>query len=101
MADYSIAKMVIPNKDTAQIECFFTRKNNDVYCIMPSYNNTLTLKNIKLPAAAKASVPGAKHQCTWKQQGNNVVINLSAIQAGDISSPGIIVIKRWLMHCLK
>jgi alpha-L-fucosidase len=93
MADYSIAKMVIPNRDTAHIECFFTQKNNDLYCILPSYKNSITLKNIKLPVVAKAIVLGAKHNCNWKQNGNNVVINLSAIQAGDISSSGITVIK--------
>jgi alpha-L-fucosidase len=93
MADYSVAKMVTPNKDTAHIECFFTQKNKDLYCIMPSYSTSLTLKNIQLPAAAKVSVLGAKHNCTLKQQGKNIIIDLSAMQAGDISSSGITVIK--------
>jgi alpha-L-fucosidase len=64
-----------------------------LYCILPFYKNSITLKNIKLPVVAKASVPGTKHNCKWKQQGKNVIVDLSAIQAGDISSSGVLAIK--------
>lgn len=93
MAGYSIAKMVVPKKDTANVECFFTRKNKDLYCILPAYQSKFILKNMKLPAATKASVLGATNKCTWKQEGNNIVIDLTAINATDISKQGIFVIK--------
>lgn len=93
MADYSIAKMVLPKNDTAHVECFFTTKNKDLYCIILSYQTQLVLKNLKLPAASKAIVLGAANKCSWKQQGKNVEINLSAIMPTDISRSGIFVIK--------
>ncbi len=55
MAGYNIAKMIIPQKDTAYVECFFTRKNKDLYCILPFYKSKFVLKNIKLPASAKSN----------------------------------------------
>jgi alpha-L-fucosidase len=93
MADYSIAKMIVAKKDTASIECFFTQKNKDIFCIIPSYRSKLLLKDIKLPASAKASLLGAPTNIGWKQQGSNVMIDLSAIKPGDISPSGIFVIK--------
>lgn len=93
MADYSIAKMVIPKKDTAHIECFFTQKNKDLYCIIPFYRSKIILKNITFPVIARTTVLGVKNACTWKQQGNNVLIDLMGIKPGDISASGIFVIK--------
>ena len=93
MADYSVAKMVVSKKDTASIECFFTKKNKDLFCIVPSYRQKLLLKDIKLPVSVKASLLGASTNIGCKQQGNNVMIDLSAIKPGDISSSGIFVVK--------
>ena len=58
MAGYSISKMVVPVKDTANIECFFTRKNKDLYCILPSYRPGFELKNISPAATTKLTVLG-------------------------------------------
>jgi alpha-L-fucosidase len=93
MADYSIAKMVIPRKDSAYVECFFTKKNKDLFCILPSYSSNLKLKNIKFSPLVKASVLGSSKVIPWKQQGMNVLIDLSAIKPGDISPTGVFVIK--------
>ena len=93
MAGYSIAKMVVPRKDSAYVECFFTQKKKDLFCIVPSYQPQLILKDIKLPVSAKLSLLGSSKNIVWKQQGNNVSINLSNIKPGDISSSGIFVIK--------
>ena len=93
MAGYSIAKMIAPKKDSAYVECFFTKKGKDLYCILPFYQSKFTLKNIKLPASAKATIAGATHTCSWKQKGNDVEIDLSAINANDISKQGIFAIR--------
>jgi alpha-L-fucosidase len=93
MAGYSISKMVVPVKDTASIECFFTRKNKDLYCIIPSYRSGITVKNLTLPAAAGIMVLGTEKKIPWKQQGKNLMIDLSALRPGDISEKGIFVIK--------
>jgi alpha-L-fucosidase len=93
MAGYSISKMVVPNKDTASIECFFTRKNRDLFCIIPAYRSGLTLKNIVLPAQSTLSVLGSSKNIPWKQQGKNVLIDLSALRPGDVSEKSVFVIK--------
>jgi len=93
MADYGAAKMVIPRKDTASIECFFTKKDQAVYCIVPFYRPTLFLKNITTLPGSKAVVLGTSKSLRWKQQGGDTDIDLSSIAPGDISSSGIFVIK--------
>jgi alpha-L-fucosidase len=75
------------------VECFFTKKGNNLYCILPFYQSKFTLKNLKLPASAKATIPGAKNTCSWKQKGNDVELDLSAITANDISKQGIFAIR--------
>jgi len=93
MANYSIAKMVVAKKDTANIECFFTQKNKDLYCIVPSYRSQIILKDISLPSSAKVALLGSSTAITFTQQGKSVLIDLSQIKPGDISSSGIFVIK--------
>ncbi len=93
MAGYSISKMVVPNKDTASIECFFTRKNKDLYCIIPFYQSALTLKNISIPLSSKISLLGTSKNILWKQQGKDVRIDLSNLRPGDVSEKGVFVVK--------
>lgn len=93
MASYSAAKMVIPNKDTAYVQCFFTQKNKDLYCIMPAYQQQLKLNNTKLFAKTVVSVLGTSKKITAKQTGKDVIIDLSALRPGDISSSDVFVIK--------
>jgi alpha-L-fucosidase len=93
MAGYSISKMVVPVKDTASIECFFTRKNKDLYCILPSYRPTFVLMNISLAPNSKLTVLGTSKNILWKQQGKDVILDLSAIRPGDIDRNNVFVIK--------
>jgi hypothetical protein len=41
---------------------------------------------------------GSKHQPTWKRKGKNIVVDLSSLKPGDISSAGIFVIKMTNTH---
>ncbi len=93
MASYSAAKMVIPNKDTAYVQCFFTQKKKDLYCIMPSYQQQLKLNNTKLFAGTTVSVLGISKKIPAKQMGKDVIIDLSALRPGDISASGVFTIK--------
>jgi alpha-L-fucosidase len=93
MADYSIAKMVIPKKDTASVECFFTKKNKDLYCIVPSYREKLTLKNFAVKPNSKVTLVGSGKIITAKKEGINWVIDFSSIRPNEISPSGIFVIK--------
>ena len=93
MAAYKVANLVVPKKDTAYIEAFFTKKENDVYCILPSYRTSITIKNLKLPTTTQTTILGSNVKCTWKQKGKDVFIDLSHLRPGDISPTGIFVIK--------
>ncbi len=93
MSNYNVAKLVIPQKDSAYIETFFTKKGNDIYCIIPSYRNNITIRDVKLPSNAIASVLGANVTCKWKQKGKDVVIDLTGLKPNSISSSGIFVVK--------
>jgi alpha-L-fucosidase len=93
MAGYSISKMVVPVKDTANIECFFTRKNKDLYCILPSYRPGFELKNISPGTTTKLTVLGTSKNIPWKQHGKNVMIDLSALRPGEIDRNNVFVIK--------
>ena len=93
MAAYNVAKLVVPQKDSAYIETFFTKKGNDIYCIVPSYRNTLTVRDLKLASSATATVLGADVKTSWKQKGKDVVIDLTTLRPNSISSSGIFVVK--------
>jgi alpha-L-fucosidase len=93
MAAYKVANLVVPKKDTAYIKAFFTKKENDVYCILPSYRTSITIKNLKLPTTTQTTILGSNVKCTWKQKGKDVFIDLSHLRPGDISPTGIFVIK--------
>jgi len=93
MSNYRVADLVIPHKDSAYIESFFTKKGKDFYCILPSYKKSITLKNVQLPVNTEASILGSPAKIVWKQKGKNVLINLSRLQPGDISNMGIFIIK--------
>jgi alpha-L-fucosidase len=93
MAAYKVANLVMPKKDTAYIEAFFTKKENDVYCILPSYRTSITIKDLKLPTTTQTTILGSNVKCTWRQKGKDVLIDLSHLRPGDISPTGIFVIK--------
>jgi alpha-L-fucosidase len=93
MANYRVANLVVPKKDSAYIEAFFTKKGNDFYCILPAYQKSITLKDVKLPASTTASILGSNVKSPWKQKGKDVFIDLSNLRPGDISPTGIFVIK--------
>ena len=94
MADHDVAMLVTPVDTVAYIEMFFTQGNNkELYCFIPGYKNSVTIKNI---ATGKN-----KFTATWlengsplpvKRKGNHVQIDLSSI-ADKITDSYPLVIK--------
>jgi len=92
MADYDITEMVQPSKAHAHIEMFFTRKDDNLYCIVPAYAPRLLIRNYTAPAGARASILGSKAPVRLQQQGRDCALDLSALHPGD--APGkLFVIK--------
>jgi alpha-L-fucosidase len=82
--DYDINEYVKPSAQHAHIEMFFTQKGNDLFAIVPRYTPQLVLRQLRLPAGSRVEVLGARRQPTWQQRGEDVVVDLSALQPGDL-----------------
>jgi alpha-L-fucosidase len=90
MAGYSVAKMTVPNKDSAYIEAFFTKKGKDLYCILPKYVTEFRLRNRLLPAGAVVTILGSNAAVSFKNEKTDCVIDLSRVKPGD--APGELVV---------
>jgi alpha-L-fucosidase len=84
MAGYDVSQLVNPKKDTAHIEYFFTKKGNDLYCIVPAYTPQVHIRDLKIATTTKATVLGSNGTFTCKQIGNDCVIDLSQAKPGEI-----------------
>ncbi|PST81611.1 alpha-L-fucosidase [Pedobacter yulinensis] len=92
MAGYSIAGLTTPKAGTAHIENFFTRKGTDLYCIYPTFDRKLRIRNFRPAAGAVAHLLGSKLSFRIKRAGNDSIIDLSRLGPGDIPS-GLFVLK--------
>lgn len=92
MANYNISQMVKPSKEYAHIEMFFTKKTDTLYCIVPTFEQQVRIRNYTPAKNAEVSVLGYKKKISWKQDGKDCVINLSGVYPGDIPQ-GMFVIR--------
>ena len=91
MAGYDVAQLIKPKQDAAHIEYFFTKKGNDLYCIVPTYSSQVRIHDLKIAANTKATVLGSNKTFSCKQNGNDCVIDLSTAKVGDIPSELFVV----------
>lgn len=91
MAGYNIAEMVKPRKDLAHIEAFFTVKDKDLFCTLPSYVPQFRIRNFKVPQGATASVIGSYKKLPVKNIGKDCVIDLSGLKPTDVPSTLFVV----------
>jgi alpha-L-fucosidase len=91
MAGYSVSKLVKPSKDNAHIETFFTTKGKDLYCIVPGYRSSMSLRNFKPAAGTVISILGNSKSLPFKRAGNDCVVDLSGLKPGDISNPVFVI----------
>jgi alpha-L-fucosidase len=93
MEDYKVAKLVVPKKDTAYIETFFTQKENTLYCTVPNYSNEIILRDIPYTSNSKLSILGTATTLNWKKIGKDIKVDLTSLHPGDVHASGIFVIK--------
>jgi len=91
MAAYDVAELIKPKHGRANIEYFFTAKNKDLYCIVPSYTPRIQIHDIKHSSTIKAILLGSNKNLTCKSTGNECVIDLSSLKPGDISAEMFVV----------
>ena len=77
MAGYDVAQLIQTKKRFAHIEYFFTKKGNDLYCIVPAYSSQVRIRDLKISSNTKATVLGSNKTFSCKQNGNDCVIDLS------------------------
>lgn len=93
MADYRIIRLVEPQKDSSYIECFFTQKGKDLFCIIPSWRPALSLKSIKLKPGTTATVLATGESIRLTPSGTNTILDLSKMNAAKMPASGVIVVK--------
>ena len=95
--DIMIKLTVDPDPGYAVKELFYTYndKTNSLYVLFPRYpdNRKLLLKNINLPVGTAVNFLSANQTLAWKQEGNNVVIDLPEYNPNKIKAPYAYAVK--------
>lgn len=95
--DIMLKLTVDPEPGYAVKELFYTynEKTNSLFGIFPKYpdNKKLVLQNIILPAGTAVSFLSGKQNLSWKQEGNNVVVELPEYNPNKIKAPYAYAIK--------
>jgi alpha-L-fucosidase len=91
MAGYDISKLVQPQKDSAFIEQFYTRKGTSLYCIVPQYRPQVVIKNFTPAKAARVHILGTNKPLKTKQMGADYSIDLSGLNAADLKQVPFVI----------
>lgn len=95
--DFMLKLTIDPDPGYAVKEVFYTYNptTNSLYAIFPKYpsDRKLVLKNISLPAGTLISFLSTKENVAWKQEGQNIVIDLPAYDPNKIKAPYAYVLK--------
>ena len=95
--DLLLKLTVDPDPGYAVKEIFYTynQATNSVYAIFPKYpdNKKLLLKNMVLPGGTVISFLSGNEKLSWKQQGENVVVELPDYNPNKIKAPYAYVVK--------
>jgi alpha-L-fucosidase len=95
--DLMLKLTVDPDPGYAVKEVFYSYNAtaNSLYAIFPKYpsDKKLILKNVTLPAGTMISFLSTYASVSWKQEGENVVVNLPDYDPNKIKAPYAYVIK--------
>ena len=63
--------------------------SNALYAIAPTFNNNgeYVIKDLDLPTGTNISFVATKEKCTWKKQGNDIVVSMPAYKPAMIKAP--------------
>jgi alpha-L-fucosidase len=95
--DIMLKLTIDPDPGYAVKEVFYTynAKTNSLYAIFPKYpdNRKLVLKDMVLPVGTVVNFLSGKEAVTWKQDGNNVTIELPEYNPNKIKAPYAYAVK--------
>jgi alpha-L-fucosidase len=83
-----LKQTIFPDPGYAVKEMFFTRKNNDLYCILPRYpaNRTVVIRDLTLKKGTTIVCLGSRNAVSWVNHHGNVVITMPAYDPNTIQS---------------
>jgi len=63
--------------------------SNALYAVAPTFNNSgeYVIKDLDLPVGTNISFVATKEKCTWKKQGNDIVVTMPAYKPAMIKAP--------------
>lgn len=85
MAGYDIAALTKPKTGEAHIEYFFTRKDKNLYCMVPFFQPQIRIRNFKPSSSSVVTIVGSNKRLPWKFSGSDCLIDLSAVRPSDAS----------------
>jgi alpha-L-fucosidase len=83
-----LKQTLFPDPGYAVKEMFFTRKNNELYCILPRYpaNRTVVIRDLTLKKGTTIIYLGNRNAVSWVNHHGNVVITMPAYDPNTIQS---------------
>jgi alpha-L-fucosidase len=80
-----------PRPGQAVKELFFTRNEDTLYAISPKWpdGDTLVIRDVHLEANSEVSLLGSSVELPWKQEGHDLVIDISSVGINDVPEVGI------------
>lgn len=80
-----------PRPGQAVKELFFTRNDDTLYAISPKWpdGDTLVIRDVHLDANSEVSLLGSSVELPWKQEGHDLVIDISSVGINDVPEVGI------------
>jgi alpha-L-fucosidase len=91
MAGYDIKALIQPRKNEANVEHFFTRKDKNLYCLVPGFRPQLRLRNFRAAPGAKAVLLGSKKSLPLRQAGADCMVDLSSLKPGEVQADLFVV----------
>lgn len=87
MTGYDIKKVVLnPEPGFAKKELFFTMKENYLYVIVPQWpEGKKQIKDLKISPNSKITLLGTDKKLSWKQQGEDLIVDIPKINRNDLA----------------
>jgi alpha-L-fucosidase len=92
MAGYDVAELIKAKSNAAHVEMFLTKKDKDLFCIVPNYTPELRIRNVLPKAGSSVTLLSNGKALKWKASGKDCIVDLRTVLPSDIVS-GILTVR--------